>query len=159
MNLSPVHPSFTRPYFAPTTHSLRKEQTKPSPHLQGKSRVVILAALHDVPVRGVRDVVQAENQSGDGEQDEAQGFVVDAENEPGAIAVEALVNHREGGERLRGEGGETGGKGDLGGERGHLGDDGLGDCFFGMEMRANENRSVLCCVTMRRTQTHGRAHP
>jgi hypothetical protein len=60
---------------------------------------------------------------------------------------------------LRGEGGEAGGKGDLGGERGHLGDDGLGDCFFGMEMRANENRSVLCCVTMRRTQTHGRAHP
>ena len=72
---------------------------------QREAGVVVLAASHDVRVLGVGGVVEAEDERGHKEQDEAEGLVVDAEDEAGAVAVEALVHDSKRGERLRREGG------------------------------------------------------
>lgn len=60
-------------------------------HLQGETGVVIGAATLDERVL-LGGVEQAEDEDGDGEEDEAEGLIVDAEDEAGAVTVEALVN-------------------------------------------------------------------
>ena len=93
--------------------------------LEGEARVVVLAARADARIL-LGAVEGAEDEEGHGEEDEAEGLVVDAEDEAGAVAVEALVDNREGGERLGGEGGHGGGEGNLLGDL-DLGDGRLGD--------------------------------
>ena len=64
--------------------------------LEGEAGVVVLAARRDALIL-LRVEELGEDEGGDGEEDEAEDLVVDAEDEAGAVAVEALVN-------LRGEG-------------------------------------------------------
>jgi hypothetical protein len=93
--------------------------------LEGEAGVVVLAARGDARIL-LGAVEGGEDEEGHGEEDEAEGLVVDAEDEAGAVAVEALVDNREGGERLGGEGGHGGGEGNLLGDL-DLGDGRLGD--------------------------------
>ena len=59
--------------------------------LEGEARVVVLAARRDAFILlSVEEL--GEDDGGDGEEDEAEELVVDAEDEAGAVAVEALVN-------------------------------------------------------------------
>jgi uncharacterized protein YfaA (DUF2138 family) len=59
--------------------------------LEGEARVVVLAAHRDALILlSVEEL--GEDDGGDGEEDEAEELVVDAEDEAGAVAVEALVN-------------------------------------------------------------------
>ena len=62
--------------------------------LEGEARVVVLAARRDALILlSVEEL--GEDDGGDGEEDEAEELVVDAEDEAGAGAVEALVNLNE----------------------------------------------------------------
>jgi hypothetical protein len=62
--------------------------------LEGEARVVVLAARRDALILlSVEEL--GEDDGGDGEEDEAEELVVDAEDEAGAVAVEALVNLNE----------------------------------------------------------------
>ena len=110
------------------SRSLRRRQSPSvarTRRLEGEARVVVLAARGDARIL-LGDVEGAEDEDGHGEEDEAEGLIVDAEDETGAVAVEALVDNREGGERLGGEGGHGGGEGNLLGDL-DLGDGRLGD--------------------------------
>ena len=57
--------------------------------------------LHDVGVLGVGDEVEAEDEGGDEEEDGAEGGVVDAEDQAGAVAVQAVIHLRTAGEERR----------------------------------------------------------
>ena len=71
--------------------------------LEGEARVVGLAARRDAFILlSVEEL--GEDDGGDGEEDEAEELVVDAEDEAGAVAVEALVNLNSI-ERWKGKGG------------------------------------------------------
>ena len=59
--------------------------------LEGEAGVVVLAARRDALIL-LRVEELGEDEGGDGEEDEAEDLVVDAEDEAGAVAVEALVN-------------------------------------------------------------------
>ena len=78
---------------------------------EGETGVVVLAARLDAFVL-LRGVKLREDERWDGEEDEAEELVVEAEDEAGAVAVEALVNLEEegvcerGGERERRAAGE-----------------------------------------------------
>ena len=63
--------------------------------LEGEAGVVVLAARRDALIL-LRVEELGEDEGGDGEEDEAEELVVDAEDEAGAVAVEALVNLRGG---------------------------------------------------------------
>ena len=72
--------------------------------LEGEARVVVLAARRDALILlSVEEL--GEDDGGDGEEDEAEELVVDAEDEAGAVAVEALVNLNSI-ERWKGKGGQ-----------------------------------------------------
>ena len=72
--------------------------------LEGEARVVVLAARFDALILlSVEEL--GEDDGGDGEEDEAEELVVDAEDEAGAVAVEALVNLNSI-ERWKGKGGQ-----------------------------------------------------
>lgn len=69
--------------------------------LEGEARVVVLAARRDAFILlSVEEL--GEDDGGDGEEDEAEELVVDAEDEAGAVAVEALVNLNGKGRVVRG---------------------------------------------------------
>ena len=60
-------------------------------HLQGEAGVVVGATRLDAGVL-LGTVEGAEDEDGDGEEDEAEGLIVHAEDEAGAVTVEALVD-------------------------------------------------------------------